>query len=305
MDERCTFVYAFDCMRLAFVPLAGLASLASIGCAVDGAGEGTGDALETVGTSVSQQSAALVHLERQEGSSHVVARYVRAAQVTAEALRATGGAFELPALGQCSPLEAHAVGTAPLLPVELVAAGSTSLAQSGAIVELVPRSVPDVSDLVSGFVYSKTADLQPGAASLLLAGVAEPIVIEIPPSLDGLTVDGASSAGTLELGALGATVRIGWQALGGSSERLVVADVHGAQSAVRCTFEDNGNGEVESAWFGSRGTLVLRRVLHLELERDPFQRVVIDAETSRTLSYTSSIGSNSSTNTGSNSRAAR
>ena len=283
MDGRCTFVYSFSGMRLAFLPvsaLASLASLASTGCAVDAPDE----ALES---SSASQSAALVHLERQDGSSHVVARYVRAAQVTAEALRATGGAFELPALGQCSPLEGHAAGAAPLLPVELVAAGNTSLLQAGTTIELVPRSVPDVSDLVSGFVYSKTAALQPGAASVVLAGVAEPIAIEIPPSLESLTIDGVGTAGAaLELDATNGAIRIGWSAPGESTERLVVADVHGAQSAVRCTLEDTGSGELDGAWFGARGTLVLRRVVHLELERDPFQRIVVDAETSRTLSYT-------------------
>lgn len=267
-------------MRFAFLAVSGFAGLASTGCAVDA----PEDPYES-----EQQSAALVHVERQESSSHVVARYVRAASVAGEALRATGGAFELPALGQCSPLEGHA-GTTPLLPVELVAAGPTSLAQAGTVLELQPRSVPDVSDLVSGFVYSSTArknaELGPGMASLVLAGVAEPIVVEVPTSLADLEIDGVAAGSNLELGATSSAVQLTWTpSRGAGTEPVVVADVHGAQNAVRCTLEDNGAGELDRAWFGPRGTLVLRRVVHLELEREPFQRIVIDSETSRTLAY--------------------
>lgn len=260
-------------LSLQLAPLL-LAGTASMGCAVDTPDE----AIES-----SQQSAALVHVAREDGSSHVVARYVRATTVTGDALRATGGTFELPALGQCSALDAQ-LGAAPLLPVELVAAGSTTLSQRGRILDLVPRSVPDVSDLVSGYVYSKTADLQPGRASLTLAGLADPIEVDVPPSLADVELDGMS--GVLELDGGSRSVQLSWtQARAEGAEHLVVADVHGGATPMRCTLEDSGRAELERSFFGARGTVVLRRLVHVELERDPFQRVVVDSETSRTLTY--------------------
>lgn len=261
-------------MRLALGPLVFATVAFGAGCAVQA---------ETRDEEAATQTAALVHLERNEGSSHVVARYVRAARVTAEAVRATGGTFDLPALGQCSPIDAH-VSIAPA-PVELLAAGSTAVLQGDAVVELVPRSVPDMSDLVSGFVYSKTAAIAPGPASLVLAGVAEPITIDVPAPLTDLEVDGLRGA-SLDLDVSAAAVRISWAAAPGES--VVVADVHGAAIAVRCTLEDTGAGEIDRDWFGAQGTLVLRRMVHLELEREPFQRIVIDSETSRALPYAKS-----------------
>lgn len=264
-------------MRLALAPLLFGTVAFGAGCAVQAETRERDDDAAT-------QTAALVHLERNEGSSHVVARYVRAARVTAEAVRATGGTFDLPALGQCSPLDAHAAG-APA-PVELLAAGSTAVIQGDSVIELVPRSVPDMSDLVSGFVYSKTAAIAPGPASLVLAGVAEPITIDVPSPLTDVEVDGLRGA-SLDLDASLAAVRLSWAASAGDT--VVVADVHGAATAVRCTLEDTGAGEIDRAWFGAQGTLVLRRMAHVELEREPFQRVVVDAETSRALPYSKSV----------------
>ena len=258
-------------MRLALLPVASSLLAFAAGCAVQA------ESREEEAT----QTAALVHLERQEGSSHVVARYVRAARVTPEAVRATGGTFELPALGQCSPLDAHATGQ--VAPVELVAAGTTTLLQGESVVDLVPRSVPDMSDLVSGFVYSKTADLAAGPATLLLAGTTEPIAIELPAALTNVAVEGQRSA--LDLEGASSAVHVTWDTAAASHESLVVADVHGAPIATRCTLEDTGAGELDRSLFGAQGTLVLRRLVHVELEREPFQRVVVDSETSRTLPY--------------------
>ncbi len=259
-------------MRLALTPLVSSLLCFAAGCAVQG---------ETRDEDLATQSAALVHLERQEGSSHVVARYVRAASVTPEAVRATGGTFDLPALGQCSPLDAHASG--PIAPVELLAAGNTTLVQGDAVVELIPRSIPDMSDLVSGFVYSKTAELKTGPATLMLAGVSEPIAIELPAVLGNVAVDG--QRGSLELDSSTSVVRVTWDPAPAAHDSLILADVYGAAIAVRCTFEDSGAGELDRSLFGARGALVLRRLVHAELEREPFQRVVIDSETSRTLPY--------------------
>ena len=246
---------------------------------------GTGCAVaESHDDEAQTQSAALVHVERQDTSAHVVARYVRAVRVDADALRATGGSFDLPPSGQCAPLDGHAVGA--LAPVELIAAGPTSVTQAGANVDLVARNVPDVSDLVSGVVYTKTTALAPGLAAVTLAGVAEPIAIEVPPALVDVSLElGRPDLGRLEPG----SARLGWAAWSpahsAATESVVTVDVHGGPSAVRCTLEDVGAGEIDRAWFGPSGTVVVRRVVRLELEREPFQRIVLDSETSHTLAY--------------------
>ncbi len=90
------------------------------------------------------------------------ARFVRVAAPSSarEALRTIGAAVDVPAPGACVSLAALAGGaSAAAAPsVELVDVGAVSLEVNGLETHLVPRQLPDVTDVVSGVVYARAAD---------------------------------------------------------------------------------------------------------------------------------------------------
>lgn len=242
-------------------------------------GAGLGCAMPTESASEPQiEQATLIHVERRDASTQIAARYVRGSKLDNDALRATGGTVDLPELGQCTSFDGHTGGS--IAPVELYAAGSTFVAQGEQSLELVPRSVPDVSDLVSGYVYSKSAELEPGAASAQLAGT-EPVAFEIPADVERVELDGRGQP--LEL-AQGESVALRW-AQGASANAIVVVDLHAANGSSRCALEDTGSAELERGLFGNEGTLVVRRLARFEIEREAFARLLVFAESSRSYQY--------------------
>ena len=240
-------------------------SLVSVaGCAV--ATEGPGES--------SVEQAALVHVDRHDSTTTLAARYVRGSKLDVEALRASGGLFELPEIDQCIAFSHLGEGRGEAgRSIELVAAGTTLVTQGERVVELSPRSIPDVSDVVSGVVYSKSVALEPGAALVQLAGT-EPLTVEIPTDLEDLELPSLEGDNDVVLR---------WRAGGGA---LVVVDVHSVSAgSFRCAMRDSGSASLERAMFGNDGTVVVRRLAHFEAEREAFQRVLVFAEASRTLAY--------------------
>src|SRR5580704_16893713 len=146
---------------LALALSAGFAGFAGLGCSATVA-SGTGDAEVRLSTS------AVVVVERMvdpAGGSRAEAsaRFVRVTSPvsTDEALQAIGAALVLPAAGHCVPLTSLSSASPlsePAPVVELVDVGSVSLDAEGRETHLVSRLLPDVTDVVSGFVYARTTD---------------------------------------------------------------------------------------------------------------------------------------------------
>ena len=130
---------------------------------------GVGDAEATTTTS------AVVVVERTIGANDGVraegsARFVRVSAPVSidDALRAIGAALDLPGRGACASITSLAGGlpsTEPPPFVELVDVGAVSLVANGVSTLLVPRQLPDVTDVVAGVVYARAAE-----AAVLPAG---------------------------------------------------------------------------------------------------------------------------------------
>lgn len=251
------------------------------GCAV-------GDAVERDvslddGANEATSVAALVHVQHgRHAQAEVVARYVRAIAVDDDTLRVTGATLELPAPGTCVEPNGHGVRPSS---VELVAAGATTLQQGEQKLGLLPRRLPDLSSLVSGVFYTATAtELAPGEASMVLAGLEQPVSFLVPRPIDDLRIDGHAleQGATARIDVDGGPLQLDWRTEPGE---LVAVDVVGEQGTTRCSFDAGVARVLGRELFAEQGVLVLRRITQSESHADPFARIVIHAETSLSLAY--------------------
>lgn len=230
-----------------------------------------------VGTS----SYAVVVVERETGPNdavraEAVARFVRMRQGTVDegALRMAGVVVDFPVLGSCTPPGGTPRLAAPTPFVarglELVDVGPVTVEANGVATPLVPRRVPDVADLLSGVVYTRSADVEtlpPHAHYLVRAtGAGGP---------EALTFTGMAPA-ELEVHSMAtaAGVELSWEP--GNVEDVVYVDVvargPGTGSVVpplRCLFADGaGRGLVPSPAVDlqDEGVLEVHR-LHREVLR--------------------------------------
>jgi hypothetical protein len=216
-----------------------------------------------------------VHGSRAEGS----ARFVRVSTLSSasDALRVIGASLDLPARGGCARVASLAGGTprtdaAPV--VELVDVGTVSLKASGLEMRLVPRQLPDVTDVVSGVIYARAAEpaLLPASTGYVVhvsggrdlgpfdfaaSAPAEPSAVRIAGE-DGRGIIVASVA----------SVDLTWA--DDRSDDDVYVDVRPA--GVRCVFGNVGHGSVPSPLFDDSGTLVVHR-----LHREPLRAPGIDS----------------------------
>src|SRR5580693_5851830 len=154
-------------MRLSLLPTL-VVLVGALGCAGNVSGVGGDAEVATTTSAVVVERAVDARVgSRAEGS----ARFVRITATGSldDALRTIGAALELPPRGACATVASLAgrvarAGTTPV--VELVDVGAVSLEANGVETRLVPRQLPDVTDVVSGVVYARAADpgLLPAAA---------------------------------------------------------------------------------------------------------------------------------------------
>jgi hypothetical protein len=274
--------------------LSGLALLplvpAALGCA--GTVSSGADGVDAEGTAT---TSALVSIERTSdptvGSrAEASARFLRvlAPSSADDALRAIGAALELPAVGACAAMASHASDGPAQLPlpplVELVDVGGVNVEAAGVETRMSPRQLPDVTDVVSGVVYSRGTDpaLLPDSAryQLRVAGTAgfEPFTVSASAAGDpaDVRIAGEDEAGTLT--AAGATLEVSWPA--SSVDDLIYLDVRPA--GVRCTLGNSGDlrsagGEamhasVSTLLLDDAGTLVIHR-----LHREPLRAQSVDS----------------------------
>lgn len=236
-------------MRLRAWPVVLLAPT-SVGCAGSVASDGSADAEATI-------TSAIVVVERTSDASSAArtqasARFIRVAtsSSTTEALRAIGASVALPARNACAPIASLASDGAPDGPapvVELLDVGSVSLdSAGGAETRLVPRQLPDVTDVVSGVVYARAADsaFLPASARYVLHVGGRPdlagfdITALAPDDPADVRLAGEDARGNLI--ATASTVDVTWKPDG--SGDVIYVDVQPA--AVRCV---PGDGTIDGA----------------------------------------------------------
>jgi hypothetical protein len=201
-------------------------------------------------------------------SAEATARFVRATGATASeaAIRSVGAALDLPAAGSCSTLSAlagEASAEAPTV-LELLDVGPVTLEANGAATRLLPRQLPDVTDVVSGVVYARSTEgtSLPASAGYLLhvtggaALGAVDVGVSAPADASEVRILNADApAGGI---AVGNGVSLEWTDDGAADQ--VYVDVR--PSGVRCLL-DGGRGLVPGAFFDDAGTISVHR-LHRE-----------------------------------------
>jgi hypothetical protein len=266
-------------MRLPRWPLA-LYPAFALGCAgtVSGAGSaGDAEATTTSAIIVVERTVDATSSPRAEAS----ARFVRfASSSTAdEALRAIGATMGLPARDTCAseavPRGASAAEEATPV-VELVDVGSVSVEADGVETRLVPRQLPDVTDVVTGVVYARAGDptLLPAATRYRLriggrAGApAYDVTANAPGDPNDVRLQGEQSGGVGVSN--GAALDVSWTPDGTGD--ILYVDVQPA--AIRCTLGDGAiegglaHASLPASLFDKSGTVVVHR-LHRESVRAP------------------------------------
>lgn len=244
------------------------------GCDSSNAGAGDAEATTTSAVVVVERTVDVSAAARVQAS----ARFVRvpASSAPDDALRAIGASVEVPAKGTCAPLgpstaDVATDGTTPV--VELVDVGAVSMEVDGVETHLTARQLPDVTDIVSGIVYARTADptVFPAATRYVLhvAGHADLPAFDIPGSAPADPNDVRFAGEPLAGGPLavnpGAAVDVSWTP-DGTSDAIYV-DVQ--PIGVRCALGDGlgdadaGRAGLPASLLGAEGTLTVHR-LHRE-----------------------------------------
>jgi hypothetical protein len=256
-----------------------LLSLLAAGCegTISSAGAGDAEATTTSAVIVVERTVDPSSTPRVQAS----ARFVRvpASSSPDDALRAIGAAIDLPPKGTCAPLGSSASDVSsddPPPVVELVDVGPVAVEADGVETRLAPRQLPDVTDVVSGIVYTRTGDATtfPPATRYVLhvggqAGVAAfALPATAPPDPSDVRFGGeATDGGAL---AVAGTVDVVWTP-DGAGDALFV-DVQPA--GVRCTLGDGvtdgdaGRATLPHSLLGADGTVTVHR-LHREVVHAP------------------------------------
>jgi hypothetical protein len=232
------------------------------------------------------------HGSRAEAS----ARFLRVdARVPADdALRAIGAGLDLPARGTCANIAELAPATGQAAPVvELIDVGAVSLEAAGGETRLVPRQLPDVTDLVSGIVYARAAELAllPADARYIVhVGGGRDLdafdaVAWAPGDPADVRISGEDVAGLVV--ANGPVVDLAWTP--GGSDDAVYVDV--APGRVRCLLGEAGRDGVERATIPASmladagGALVVHRVHRESLPAHGIDSGEIRFDFARSSSY--------------------
>jgi hypothetical protein len=241
-------------------------AIASAGCTgVVSEGPSVGDADATTTTT------ALVVVERttdrgQSARAEASARFVRVAAPTTtdDALRAIGAGVDLPPVGTCASYASLTAGLPALVApqVELIRVGEVSVEAGDVATPLLPRQLPDVTDVVSGVVYAKAADpaVLPTAAPYVVhvGGTTEIDAFDVsaqsPADVSEVHVLGETAAGALRIG--GRVVEFTWPADGAADP--VFVDV--MPSGVRCSLGETGYASLPSVLLRDGGTITIHRL---------------------------------------------
>jgi hypothetical protein len=291
-------------MRLNAIVLLALTP-AAVGCAGNVSGSAAPGDAEVVST-----MSAVVVIERTIDANEGVraeasARFVRVAAGSSgqDALRAIGAALELPARGSCAGVMALSGGVArsePAQVVELLDVGTVSLEAAGTETRLVPRQLPDVTDVVSGVVYARAADpsLLPANTRYIVhvGGSAgrEAFDVSVAAPADPSDVLVAGEDGRAAVMARGTSIDLAWTPNG--PDDLVFADIQ--PSAVRCVLDGTSAGPTQGGSTGlvhaalstslmdDAGTIVIHRLHREPLHMRGLEGGEVRFDFARTVAYT-------------------
>jgi hypothetical protein len=248
-------------------------SLASMGCSIAATPDGPDAAESTASTAT-----AVVVVERTTGpgdtvrADAVIARFVRVHQGTVDdqALRIAGAAWDLPAIGTCSTGEVQPHASLPprsvdLLDVGVLTLGDRDVPASAKNTVLLPRTMFDPTDGVSGVIYSarSTESFTPSSRLQLRTSggpdLPEGFLVNVASPREVTDVRVTSAASALD---------IAWDVTDADDARdLVYVDVTSpsARLVARCTTADQGHLTVPASSLGAleEGQLAVHR-LHRE-----------------------------------------
>jgi len=251
-------------LLLLFVP----AALGCAGTVSSAAPGGDAEATTTIALVIVQRTVDATSARAQSS-----ARFVRFAPSLSpdDALRAIGAAIDLPPIDTCAssapvPAEATTDESPPV--VELVDMGEVSLDADGASTRLVPRLLPDVTDVVSGVVYARSGELAllPPALPYVIRAAGRPGLLSFeapvvaPSDPTDVRVTGEDAQGAIAV--TGGPLEITWPP-DGTTDRIYV-DVQPA--GVRCSLGDGtgapreGRATLPASLLGDSGTLSLHRL---------------------------------------------
>jgi len=213
---------------------------------------------------------------------------VAAPSSTQDALRAIGAALDLPARGTCASLGSLPVSLPARTPfIELMDVGPVSLEADGMQTRLLPRQLPDVTDVVSGVVYARTADPSSLPAStryvVHVGGSRDraPLDLSATAPADPSEVRIASEDSSGVVVASGAWVNFAWTPE--ASDETVYVDLR--PSGVRCAFEDVGLAAVSTLYLDGAGTLVVHRLRRERVSSPGIDSTEVRFDFARTVSY--------------------
>jgi hypothetical protein len=287
-------------------PAAAAASLACLvgctGAVSNGAAPGDAEATTTSAVVIVERSVDETAGTRAETS----ARFVRVPSRSSllEALRTIGAALDLPAPATCASIaslaNANATGavtaaTAAATEVELADVGAVSLEANGRETHLLPRQLPDVTDIVSGVVYARA-----GEPTLFPASTRYVVHVAGGADVDPFDVTATAPADPSDVkvtgddGATGVTVapataiELSWAADG--SDDALYLDVQ--PSGFRCALadgesppEEQSHATVPAALLDDAGSLVIHRVHRQALVARGIENGEVRFDFSRSVPY--------------------
>lgn len=164
--------------------------------------------------------------------------------------RLVGAIPELPESGSCREQNSAEPASMPLRalsPVEMVSVGDVLVRSETSTTKLMARAYPDITQLLSGVVYTSSGREMPkatGKVSFEVAGAdgvpGFDLEAPMPPSIERVTLNGVEVGDEQDWLAVGDAVELGWQASEGEAgDRfyvdLSVVDAKKAPRTIRCS----------------------------------------------------------------------
>jgi hypothetical protein len=236
------------------------------------------------------------------------ARFVRVPSHSSliDALRTIGAAVDLPATSTCASIASLANPSAAVAAtqvsasvaqgeLELADVGAVSLEANGRETHLLPRQLPDVTDIVSGVVYARAGEptLFPASTRYVVhvAGGADvdpfDVTAAAPADPNDVKITGDDGTTGVTVGA-GAAVELSWAAEG--SDDALYIDVQ--PSGFRCALADGAapadgpaHATVPAALLDDSGSLVVHRMHRQALAARGIENGEVRFDFSRSIPY--------------------
>lgn len=230
------------------------------GCTANiGAAEATdADASAITGVVVVEETAFAGDVPHAE----VSARFVKVhGAIDDGALRLAGAELVMPPIGECTTLVDEPLRTPSVVRIQLLNVGALNVESASGKATLQPRRVPDVTDLVSGVLYTARTDGLRGTVRLRAAGAdpdVGPLLVEAqaPAELRGLRVGGVEAKSAEPIALAPGSVELEWDA----ATDLVYVDVLAPGTlTTRCAFADHGHATVPAP-ASQNGTFAVHRL---------------------------------------------